>query len=66
MTNLVSFEGEREKRKVPCVYCGGEPHTVVLACPRIYSIVVSDEGYVCEIIFRRSWTEPELAGPDPV
>jgi hypothetical protein len=62
MTNLVSFEGEREKRKELCVYCGKDPHPSPLACPRIYSICISDDGGVCEIVFRRD-REP-VAGPD--
>jgi hypothetical protein len=50
-------------KKEPCVYCGEDPHPTILACPRIYSVVISEEGYVCEIVFRRHW---RVAGADPV
>jgi hypothetical protein len=30
-------------KKDPCIYCGGEPHPVPLACPRIAMIHVDPE-----------------------
>jgi hypothetical protein len=52
----------RGGKKEPCVYCGGEPHAVVLACPRIIALVISCEGYVEGIEFHPDWGKPVAGG----
>jgi hypothetical protein len=49
---------EKRREKNRCVYCGSDPHLVVLACPRICRLVISSEGYVEEIEFDPDWFEP--------
>ena len=49
-------------KKEPCVYCGQDPHPVPLACPRIATLWINEEGYVEGIDFRDDWEEPDVAG----
>jgi hypothetical protein len=53
----------KRKEKNRCVYCGQDPHPVVLACPRIAMLYISSEGYVEGIEFDPDFV---LAGPDTV
>lgn len=40
MAEIRSISGGK---KTPCVYCGGDPHPVPLACPRIAEIHIDTE-----------------------
>ena len=65
MTKLVSLEGEREKRKGHCEYCGKDEHPEALMCPRITSIIYhQDDGktVAVEVCFGCSDEPPKLAG----
>jgi hypothetical protein len=53
----------KRKEKNRCVYCGGDPHVVPLACSRIATLYICTEtGCVEAIDFRDDWEEPKLAG----
>lgn len=42
----------RSERKEPCHYCGGDAHSVPLACPRIMAVEIDTEvGAICGITF---------------
>jgi thymidine kinase len=60
MTNLVSIEGEREKRKEICVYCGKDAHTTPLACSRIAAVEIDPEFGITRVEFY-----DDVAGTDP-
>jgi hypothetical protein len=51
MTNLVSIEAEREKRKEVCVYCGKEAHVTPLACSRIAAVEIDPEFGITRVEF---------------
>jgi hypothetical protein len=55
--NTVDLDAKR-KEKNRCVYCGSDPHPVVLACPRIAALVINPEGYVEGIEFVQDWGKP--------
>lgn len=64
MTKLVDLNGEREKRKELCVYCGEEAHPTPIACERIIGLDICQEtGHIIGIEFSPFW---RLSRTDPV
>jgi hypothetical protein len=60
MAELRSIEGG--KRAV-CIYCGSEPHSTPLACPRIAHLTISPEGYCEGITFVEDFFDEEETPP---
>ena len=51
-------------KKDPCIYCGGEAHTVPLACPRIAMIHVDpDTATITGISFWEDFFHEEPTPP---
>jgi hypothetical protein len=49
---VTDLEVIRSKKKEFCLYCGGEPHKVQLACPRIAHVEICPEhGVVTGLSF---------------
>jgi hypothetical protein len=65
MDDPVKLEVHRGRKKEKCRFCSHEAHEEPLACPRIRSITLNDEGGVHSIRFWEWWgsdDEPDLAG----